>query len=106
MTAGLAREPHRCPCSACQEQPDGKIAQQHRDSNRLVAALDKARRLFVGFLARQHGHGGVSHFSHLTGLSRNTIALGLAQLDQPLEHDARVRRPGGRRPSVEKKAPA
>ena len=101
------REPHCCQCSACQEQPDGAIAQQHRDVNRLVASLDeKARRLFVGFLARQHGRGGVAHFCRVTGLSRNTIRLGLAQLDQPPAHNGRIRRPGGGRLPVEKKVRA
>jgi hypothetical protein len=107
MSAGLSREPHCCPCSDCREQPDGDVAQQHRDINRLVATLDeKGRRLFVGFLARQHGRGGVAHLCRVTGLSRNTIRLGLAQLDLPPERDGRVRRPGGGRPSVEKKARA
>jgi hypothetical protein len=105
MSTGLSREPHRCPCSACREQPDGPLALQHRDINRLVATLDeKARRLFVGFLARQHGRGGVTHLGRVTGLSRNTIRLGMAQLDRPPRDGGRIRRPGGGRPGVEKKA--
>jgi hypothetical protein len=104
MSAARSREPHHCRCSACREEPDGDVAQQHRDVNRLAATLDeRARRLLVGFLARQHGRGGVAHFSRVTGLSRNTIRLGLAQLDRPPGHDGRVRRPGGGRPRVEKK---
>jgi hypothetical protein len=107
MSTGLPHEPHRCQCAACREQPNGDTARQHRDINRLVATLDeKGRRLFVGFLARQHGRGGVAHFCRVTGLSRNTIRLGLAQLDLPPEPDGRIRRPGGGRPRVEKKAPA
>jgi hypothetical protein len=107
MSEGLHREAHCCKCLACREQPDGDTAQQYRDINRLVACLDeKARRLFAGFLVRQHGRGGVALFSRVTGLSRNTIRLGLAQLDQPLEQPGRIRRPGGGRPSVEKKVQA
>jgi hypothetical protein len=107
MSEGLHREPHRCACLACREQPAGDIAQQHRDINRLVASLDeKARRLFVGFLARQHGRGGIAHLARVTGLSRNTVRLGLAQLGRPPEHAGRVRRPGGGRPGVEKKVRA
>jgi hypothetical protein len=107
MPEGPTREPHRCQCLGCREQPGGDMAQQHRDINRLVASLDeKGRRLFAGFLAHQHGRGGITHFSLVTGLSRNTIRLGLAQLDRPPEQDGRVRRPGGGRPSVEKKARA
>jgi hypothetical protein len=107
MSTELSHEPHRCPCSTCREQPDGDTAQQHRDINRLVATLDeKGRRLFVGFLARQYGRGGVAHFCRVTGLSRNTIRLGLAQLDRPPQPAGRIRRPGGGRPGVEKKARA
>jgi hypothetical protein len=107
MSEGLHREPHRCGCLACRGQPAGDIAKEHRDINRLVASLDeKARRLFVAFLARQHGRGGIALFSRVTGLSRNTIRLGLEQFDQPPEHDGRIRRPGGGRPRVEKKVRA
>jgi hypothetical protein len=107
MSEELHDEPHGCRCSVCQEQAEGAIAKQHRDLHRLVASLDeKARRLFVGFLARQHGHGGVAHYSRVTGLSRTTIRLGVVQLHQPPEHDGRIRRPGGGRPKVEKKVRA
>jgi hypothetical protein len=107
MSTGLFHEPHRCQCATCREQPDGRLAQLHRDINRLVATLDeKGRRLFVGFLARQYGRGGVAHFCRVTGLSRNTVCRGLAQLDLAPEADGRIRRPGGGRPRVEKKAPA
>jgi len=107
MSTGRSHEPHRCQCFTCREQPDSDTAQQHRDINRLVATLDeKDRRLFVGFLARQHGRGGVAHFGRVTGLSRNTIRLGLAQLDLPPDPHGRIRRPGGGRPRVEKKARA
>jgi hypothetical protein len=106
MSEGPYREPRHCQCSACLEQPDGDAARRHRDINRLVASLDeRARRLFVGFLARQHGRGGVSLLSRVTGLSRNTIKSGLAQLAQP-PGDARIRKKGGGRPSVSKKARA
>jgi hypothetical protein len=67
---------------------------------------EKARRLFVAFLARQHGRGGVAHFARVTGLSRNTIRIGLAQLELPPDDSGRIRRQGGGRPSVEKKAQA
>jgi hypothetical protein len=107
MSKGPSREPRRCQCSACREQPDGDLAQQHRDINRLLADLDeKGRRLFVAFLARQHGRGGAVLLSRVTGLSRNTIRLGLAQLDLPPDPTGRTRRKGGGRPRVEKKAPA
>jgi hypothetical protein len=107
MSTGVHREPHRCACPTCREQPASALAGQHRDINRLVASLDEdTRRQLVGLLARQHGRGGVAHFCRVTGLSRNTIRLGRAQLDHPPEHDGRVRRPGGGRHRVEKTARA
>jgi hypothetical protein len=107
MSTELSHGPHHCPCSPCREQPDGDTAQQHRDINRLVASLDeKGRRLFVGFLARQHGRGGVTPFGRVTGLSRNPIRRGLAQLDLPPGPGGRIRRPGGGRPRVGKQGRA
>jgi hypothetical protein len=101
------REPRRCECCDCLERPDGDVARRHRDVNRLLVSLDEqARRLFVAFLARQHGRGGVSLFSRVTGLSRNTIRTGIAQLDRPPRNDGRIRREGGGRPSVVKKVQA
>lgn len=107
MSEGPHREPRQCRCSTCLEQPDGDAARRHREINRLVASLvEQARRLFVGFLARQHGRGGVSLLSRVTGLSRNTIQSGLAQLDGPPPGDARIRKAGGSRPSVSKQVRA
>ena len=104
MSEGQYRKPRCCECLACLERPDGEVAQRHQDVNRLVFCLDEqARRLFVAFLARQHGRGGVSLFSRVTGLSRNTIRLGIAQIDQPPQDDGRIRKKGGGRPSVQKK---
>ncbi|HEX4797164.1 MAG TPA: ISAzo13 family transposase, partial [Humisphaera sp.] len=56
--------------------------------------------------ARRMGYGGMSRVSQATGLSRTTIAAGLAELDLPLDERlreaARIRRPGGgRRPLTE-----
>lgn len=97
---------HCCGCPICREQPDGDLARQHRDINRLAAALDeKGRRLLAGFLAQQHGRGGITALAAITGLSRNTIRRGLRELRRPdAEFTGRIRRPGGGRPRVEKKA--
>ena len=65
----------RCDCPACLQQPDGPVAQEHSAINRLVACSDeRSRRLLVGFLARQHGRGGITLLAQITGLDRNTIA--------------------------------
>jgi len=93
----------KCQCSHCQQNPNGPIAAQHRSINRLVALADeRLRRLLVGFLAQQHGRGGISLMSRITGLDRNTIARGLRELqaEQSLPHK-RIRRQGGGRKRVE-----
>ena len=66
---------------------------------------ERSRRLFAGLLARQLGHGGIQHVSEITGLTRVTIRRGLRECDeaQSAELD-RVRRAGGGRKLIEKKA--
>jgi ABC-type multidrug transport system ATPase subunit len=51
------------------------------------------------------GHGGTTLFSVITGMSRTTVLQGQAELvgRDPIPHD-RIRRPGGGRKSLEKKA--
>jgi hypothetical protein len=92
-----------CPCRGCQQDPNGPIAGHHRNINRLVALADeRSRRLLVGFLAEQHGRGGISLLSCITGLDRNTIARGRRELhgEQPLP-PGRIRQRGGGRKPVE-----
>jgi hypothetical protein len=105
----LARSKRRsvppCECPACRQFPHGHIAREHRALNRLLAATDeRTRRLLAGFLARQHGRGGIALLARITGLDRNTIARGRRELRQPRQSSGRVRRPGGGRPRAEKKA--
>jgi hypothetical protein len=98
---------HACPCRDCQRDPDGPTAEQHRNINRLIALADeRSRRLLVGFLAEQHGRGGISLLSQITGLDRNTIARGRRELhgDEPLP-SGRIRQRGGGRKPVEVAAP-
>lgn len=100
-----ARRPvHPCECPACRRHPHGRVAREHRALNRLIAAADeRTRRLIAGFLARQHGRGGITLLARVTGLNRNTIARGRRELRQPGRAPHRVRRPGGGRRRVEKK---
>ncbi len=67
---------------------------------------ERSRRLFAGLLARQFGRGGRQRVLEITGLSRMTIRRGLRECDesQPTDLD-RVRRAGGGRKLIEKKAP-
>jgi hypothetical protein len=59
---------------------------------------ERSRRLWAATEARALGHGGIALVARATGLSRATIARGLAELDAdaPLPAD-RVRKPGGGR---------
>ena len=98
---------HACECLICQRQPHSPTAHEHRAINRLLAATDeRSRRLFVGFLARQHGYGGIALFAQITGLDRNTIARGQRELQRgTVPWPGRVRRPGAGCKRVEKKVP-
>jgi hypothetical protein len=61
---------------------------------------ERGLRRFAAAEARTAGRGGVSAVSRVTGLARSTIDRGLAELDNPAEIEARVkrvRRPGGGR---------
>jgi hypothetical protein len=86
-----------CGCPACREHPHSATARQHRLLNRLVRSADeRTRRLLAGFLAQQHGRGGMALLARITGLSPHTIRRGLSELKRPPRlPPGRVRRPGG-----------
>ena len=66
---------------------------------------ERNRRLFAGLLARQLGRGGIQRVSEITGLSRVTIRRGFRECDESQPADpGRVRRVGGGRKLIEKKA--
>ena len=97
---------HRCCCRECGSRRNEEVAEYHRSINRVMLELDeRSRRLFAGLLARQLGRGGIQRVSEITGLTRITIRRGLRECDesQPAELD-RVRRAGGGRKLIEKKA--
>lgn len=98
------RRVHACDCPSCRQHPHGRVAREHRALNRLLAACDeRTRRLLAGFLARQHGRGGITRLARITGLDRNTVASGRRELRQPFRASGRVRRPGAGGQRVEKK---
>src|SRR4030088_3294827 len=75
---------YTCPCLACTQHPKSHRAAEHRAINRMVALLDeKRRRRFVGFVAGQHGRGGISLLALITGLRRTTHPPGLAGKPPP-----------------------
>jgi hypothetical protein len=65
---------------------------------------ERLRRYWAATEAKALGHGGIAAVTHATGLSRNTIARGLAELTahQPrsISSPTHSRRPGGGRPPV------
>src|SRR5438552_2842481 len=68
---------------------------------------ERMRRQWAAAEARGLGYGGVAAVAVATGLSRTTIAAGMAELDlspyRRAREAARVRRPGGgRRPLIER----
>ena len=84
---------------------DAQTAERIRHAyEALLPEMDeRMRRQWAAAEARTLGYGGVTAVSLATGLSRTTVAAGLAELDLPdsrrLCEAARVRRPGGgRRP--------
>jgi hypothetical protein len=73
---------------------------------KVLSSLNELQaRLFVAQRAQEAGRGGIHRLAALTGMSRTTIAKGLAELAQarPSAHATagRQRRPGGGRPKVE-----
>jgi hypothetical protein len=70
---------------------------------------ERMRRQWAAAEARALGWGGVTTVSCATGLSRVTIAAGLAELDLPAEQRGleatRIRRPGGGRPALSESDP-
>src|SRR5437763_10053090 len=97
---------HACVCSTCQQYPKGRVAREQRVLNRLIAASDeRTRRLLAGFLAGQHGKGGIALLARITGLDRDTVARGRSELRQPFRSSGRIRRAGAGGQRVEKKVP-
>ena len=74
-------------------------AEIRRRFQELSPALDeRSRRLFVAAEARAYGYGGVSAVARVTGVSRSTIARGMAESrKRPRADSGRIRKPGGGR---------
>lgn len=67
---------------------------------------ERTRRLFAANEALALGWGGISLLSNITGLTRNTIMLGLKELQgERIVAPERLRNPGGGRKSVIEKDP-
>ena len=66
---------------------------------------ERARRLWAAAESRAIGYGGDAVVSSATGLARETIRKGRAELKSGVDLQGRVRRPGAGRPSVETSQP-
>ncbi len=67
-----------------------------------VGLNERQRRLFLGWLARRHGRGGITKVASLAQVSMNTVKAGMEQLnarEDPPE-DGRIRKPGGGRKPI------
>jgi len=72
----------------------------------VAAVLDeRARRLLLGAGARQLGRGGIKAIAAATGISRDTVGRGAAELEAGVVADGRVRAPGAGRKSAEETDP-
>ena len=93
---------HHCECASCHQHPYSKIAEEHKAINRVLVSLDERnKRRFVGLLASQQGN--IFLLSEITGLSRNTVYRGQAEVEHPSQNPVQgVRRAGGGRIPVEK----
>src|SRR5438093_445811 len=71
---------------------------------------ERLRRSWAATEAKALGYGGMAAVTHATGLSRHTMARGLAELAVPqplsISSPTRSRCPGGGRPSVIETDPA
>ena len=61
---------------------------------------ERQRRLLAGAQARALGRGGIAAAARAAGMSRSTVKLGAAEIDQGPEVSTRVRRPGAGRPKL------
>lgn len=64
---------------------------------------EKHRRLFAGLLSVLWGYGGDLRVERLLGISRKTVQKGRVELNSGPIDPHRIRKPGGGRPSCEKK---
>ena len=82
---------------------DGKL--KEKLSVLLPALNEKQKRLLVGAEAIELGYGGISFLSNITGMSRNTIARGIREIEHGDEDATRIRNKGSGRKKLTVKYP-
>lgn len=74
--------------------------------NRVLPFLnEKQRRVLAASEARSFGRGGVQAVADITGMSRQTIYVGISDIDSKNHKDDRIRKPGGGRKKLSEKHP-
>ena len=103
----VQRPVHVCCCQECQGKGETAIKTQHQQMNLLMSRLDEQqRRWYAAVESEKLGYGGDVQVSRITGLNVETIRRGRREMaanlaQRPIE---RIRRVGGGRPRIEKKA--
>jgi len=100
-----ARQSHRASMSLLVANPDLAVEEAKAAIMLFLATLnERQRRLYAGLESLKTGHGGDDHIAQLFGLDRHTVARGRDELLSDLPPIEGIRRSGGGRPSVKKKA--
>jgi len=83
---------------------ESKIAERYRALG--PELNERQRRLWAASEARSHGRGGIAAVVRATGISKNTVVRGIAEVRAGTRLDAeRVRRPGAGRPRLTESDP-
>lgn len=99
-------EVSRCQCPGCQDETDHPDRARHEQINLFLSRLEESqRRWYAALESNRIGRGGDRLLSQITGLDEKTIRRGRQELAGELAGVPikRQRRPGGGRPTVEKK---
>jgi len=66
---------------------------------------EKQRRVLAASEAKSFGRGGIQAVANITGMSRQTIYVGIADIESKNHKDERIRKPGGGRKKLSQKHP-
>jgi len=99
-------EIHKCKCNICQSSLSHPDKEDHHQINLLMSQLnEKQRRLYAARETMKLGYGGIKKMSLITGLDEKTIRKGIKELENNLiDTPEDIRKEGGGRKSIEKKA--
>lgn len=104
----MRRIGHTCQCAACLSGEEHPEREAHAAMNQLMGELDeRQRRLYAATEAKRLGRGGISQVRRITGISRESLRLGMDELagKVPAPPPGRVRALGSGRLTAEQKQP-